>query len=832
MPAPIFRLPATGVDPKVTTKQLLESNVNAVLSALYGEIATIATGLNPRGGWDASSGAFPSGSKKGDYWIVSDAGTMDGQGFIVGDWVVALVNNASTSTYAENWFRADYSTVTPKEYATIAELALADDAIDGMTKAVVDGFNGEREYFTFVAGGNLTADGALVVDGVGGQWVSKRTVYADWVELNADPRNPAVGTAVQYNGYQAEVVASGGVLMDGGIRIQPKPFAAGKYCVAQVGVLDNSSDGSTAVAALINAIPDGSELHFDGTKEYLLNIAATKEIRLQFNGSSVVPFSNDADCINISPDPATITTYAVSETEIEYGSTEFTVVGASGNFNVGDIGTLHDGALRGDGQPVNYLTVKIAAITGDVITIDGFTRSHMGVTDGAITFRHSTAQMKDAGVVDVAVLMPSGNEKNAVFMTDIERPIYDKIKTKGTTGKGLSLRYVYDIRGGTYEGSEPRSTGSGEGYGLQLLAASEGFTGPCRGVGMRHAFDSDSVYGISIGLVSDPDAVSSPLTFAHNGFAGHLRIAGVQGVCRGGAYPITGSGQGYGTGSLRPAKEKHLFRNVSVGRADVTMRGLDPNDFAALVYFQNGVIDCDPGVVSFRMEDQTSVGAAAASVAVRVNGPIIGDFPITVSGDRIGYVFWRSDDHGYAGRQGTMRLVSANVESCRMVAFVRGGGVFKGGPVVIDSAVSEPLYQFDIIGGNVLDRVVVETPEYDATNRQIVAANTVTEGSISHTQRSSGASISSPNGRVLTQSEIQNRSGWMRIVADTGAGTDTLGAFPPPIFNGQTLIVHAWNSGRKDVTIPAGTGVLSDIAFNSTTPMRTLRGYAGKWVAS
>jgi hypothetical protein len=194
MPAPIFSLPVTGSDPKATTKQLLESNVNAVLAALYGEIATIATGLNPRGGWDASSGAFPSGSKKGDYWIVSDAGTTDGQGFIVGDWLVALVNNASTSAYAENWFRADYSTVTPKEYATIADLALADDAIDGMTKAVVDGFNGEREYFTFVAGSTLTADGALVVDGVGGQWVSKRTVYADFAEFIGDARTFAAGT--------------------------------------------------------------------------------------------------------------------------------------------------------------------------------------------------------------------------------------------------------------------------------------------------------------------------------------------------------------------------------------------------------------------------------------------------------------------------------------------------------------------------------------------------------------------------------------------------------------------------------------------------------------
>ena len=249
MPAPIFRLPATGVDPKLTTKQLLESNVNAVLSALYGEIATIATGLNPRGGWDALSGAFPSGSKKGDYWIVSDAGTIDGQGFIVGDWVVALVNNASTSTYAENWFRADYSTVTPKEYATIADLALADDAIDGMTKAVVGGFNGEREYFTFVANGTLTADGALVVDGVGGQWVSKRTVFIAPSDLEGDIRSGfAAGSRFNAGEFEYEVLPAGTASEDihitsaGGTLFKLLPTASGHYNFAG---MNPAADGVT-----------------------------------------------------------------------------------------------------------------------------------------------------------------------------------------------------------------------------------------------------------------------------------------------------------------------------------------------------------------------------------------------------------------------------------------------------------------------------------------------------------------------------------------------------------------------------------------------------------
>lgn len=56
-----------------------------------------------KGLWDASSGTFPTSTSTGEYWVVSTAGTTDGVAFAVRDEVVALVDNASTSTYAANW---------------------------------------------------------------------------------------------------------------------------------------------------------------------------------------------------------------------------------------------------------------------------------------------------------------------------------------------------------------------------------------------------------------------------------------------------------------------------------------------------------------------------------------------------------------------------------------------------------------------------------------------------------------------------------------------------------------------------------------------------------
>lgn len=60
------------------------------------------------GSWDASSGSFPGGgtANQWDGWVVSVAGTVDGETFAIGDLIVAFINNPSTATFAGNWLHA------------------------------------------------------------------------------------------------------------------------------------------------------------------------------------------------------------------------------------------------------------------------------------------------------------------------------------------------------------------------------------------------------------------------------------------------------------------------------------------------------------------------------------------------------------------------------------------------------------------------------------------------------------------------------------------------------------------------------------------------------
>jgi hypothetical protein len=78
----------------------IETRVNAL------DAAVVLSGT-----WDASAGTFPGGgtAQAGQSYIVSVGGTVNGQVFVANDRIVAILDNASTTTYAANWHKLDYT---------------------------------------------------------------------------------------------------------------------------------------------------------------------------------------------------------------------------------------------------------------------------------------------------------------------------------------------------------------------------------------------------------------------------------------------------------------------------------------------------------------------------------------------------------------------------------------------------------------------------------------------------------------------------------------------------------------------------------------------------
>jgi hypothetical protein len=124
----------------VTDLASSSSTTLATSAAIKAYIDANVGGLgNLEGGWDASSGSFPVGSspvagtKAGDYWYVTVAGTVDSEAFNVGDVIVAKINAASTSLKAD-WIRLEVN----RDQATTTVLGLVYLASNAETQTGTD----------------------------------------------------------------------------------------------------------------------------------------------------------------------------------------------------------------------------------------------------------------------------------------------------------------------------------------------------------------------------------------------------------------------------------------------------------------------------------------------------------------------------------------------------------------------------------------------------------------------------------------------------------------------------------------------------------------------
>lgn len=90
----------THADVVLTHADAAAAAASAVTAAGYA-----VGGLTFIGNWDASAGTFPGGgtAPKGSMYRVSVAGTVNSIPFLVGDNVIAIVVNPSTTTFAGNW---------------------------------------------------------------------------------------------------------------------------------------------------------------------------------------------------------------------------------------------------------------------------------------------------------------------------------------------------------------------------------------------------------------------------------------------------------------------------------------------------------------------------------------------------------------------------------------------------------------------------------------------------------------------------------------------------------------------------------------------------------
>ena len=164
--------------------------------------AAAATATEQAGIATTKAGESNTSAVTSQAWAESDTAPGDPGTKSAKTWAGEAADDATAA--AESADKAEL--FDGPKFDTIELMALYAEAEIGDVATVWNAFNGGVEHYDMTAGG-LTADGALVVDGVGGQWVSKRSEYNTQDELEADPRQNAEGVYLTVKGRRVYRVA-------------------------------------------------------------------------------------------------------------------------------------------------------------------------------------------------------------------------------------------------------------------------------------------------------------------------------------------------------------------------------------------------------------------------------------------------------------------------------------------------------------------------------------------------------------------------------------------------------------------------------------------------
>lgn len=199
-----------------------------------------------RGVWAASGGSFPGGgtAQAGSSWIVSVAGTVNSVSFNVGDRIIAITDNASTTTFAANWFKADYT----DQVSSVASLtgAITASGLVGAIKASTAQF--------------LASSSALAI-AVGEFW-------AAGTEVTITPPSVASMTVTFTNGSSSITATNHGLAVGAATHLTnaggglPTNFAANtEYYVVSVPDANTITVSATRGGSAISAGSAGSGTH-------------------------------------------------------------------------------------------------------------------------------------------------------------------------------------------------------------------------------------------------------------------------------------------------------------------------------------------------------------------------------------------------------------------------------------------------------------------------------------------------------------------------------------------------------------------------------------------
>lgn len=238
---------ATDLDTMRNKVNLITVTAPADLDAIQARVNALDASVVLMGLHDASGFLFPASTIAGESWIISVGGMIDGVTFDVDDRVVALVDGASNSSYAD-WHKLDYTdqvlsvggetgavTITESMISDLQSYLLATDidtlsklnAIVGeslLTESVLDTYTHDSVKFNAVSDPAYAAGLIWYSSAGGGGWrgyvgeadITANFMEEQWVTVRNDTGvTIADGTPVHIVGWASGIAQVEPTIADG-----------------------------------------------------------------------------------------------------------------------------------------------------------------------------------------------------------------------------------------------------------------------------------------------------------------------------------------------------------------------------------------------------------------------------------------------------------------------------------------------------------------------------------------------------------------------------------------------------------------------------------------
>lgn len=301
------------------------------------------------------------------------------------------------------------------------------------------------------------------------------------------------------------------------------------------GVQVAPTNSSTAVLACITAAnAHGLKLVFPGLS-FKFTVVSTVPCEIECRpGFSVEPnASGDVAALRFNG-VASSTTYQMTGTASRYARSVVATVSAS-DLAAGNLMVLQDDSERASdaAKEINIEVLRVDNVSGATINLVDFVRADKAVTATNIYKITPCSGITIRGWNFQALSGSSAN--SGLFFDMCEKVRVYGVKGRNTASDAVSFRRCHDVAVYDWDFADPRSTSSGQGYGLAFAkGTSKVHIGYGTARGMRHAVDLDATWDVSSDWFDSFDCANVDVILSHNGWGGDIQSMNVR--ARGGAF--------------------------------------------------------------------------------------------------------------------------------------------------------------------------------------------------------------------------------------------------------------------------------------------------------